>query len=84
MACWNTLNNYKNDYGYSTPGREECKGYLVSDYKSDFTTRFKEYNIHEYQDSPYADIEETWNCFDRSGKKIQIYMNTITGKLKFT
>ena len=34
--------------------------------------------------SGYKKIEETWNCVNKSGKKIQNYMNTITGKLKFT
>ena len=25
-------------------------------------------------------IEDTWNCVNKKGKKIKIYMNTFTGK----
>ena len=53
---------------------EKCKAYLISEYKSDFKDKY------QYYLSRRDKIEETWNCVDKSGKNIQIYMNTFTGK----
>ena len=77
IACWNTVNFY-DDSQFIPRDSEGCTGYLVSEYKERFTIMFKNYKIINKK------IEETWNCVDKSGKKIQIYMNTITGKLKIT
>ena len=75
LACWNIANYNDRKYGY--PDIEKCQGYLKSEYKERFTSMFKHY-------INYKKFEETWNCIDKNGKKIQIYMNTITGKFKIT
>jgi hypothetical protein len=72
LACWNKVNKYDKNYGH--PDREECRGYQVSQYKTEFKQKFKDYLRRSEK------IEETWNCVDKSGKKIKIYMNTFTGK----
>ena len=75
LACWNKVNKYDKNNG--NPDREVCEGYQLSKYKTEFTKKFKEYLKRT------AKIEETWNCVDKSGKKIKIYMNTFTGKFSF-
>ena len=69
IACWNKVN--KSD---SIKDREKCKGYKVSEYKTEFKKMYKDYL--KYNDK----IEETWNCVGKSGKKIRIYMNTYTSQ----
>ena len=69
IACWNKVNKYE---GF--PDSEECKAYLMSEYKSEFKSKY------QYYLSRRDKIEETWNCRDKSGTNIQIYMNTFTGK----
>lgn len=76
IACWNIVNYYESERG--NRDKEECRGYQVSEYKTYFTNKFKS---NQYFGEK---VEETWNCVDKSGKKIQIYMNTMTGKLKIT
>ena len=76
LACWNKVNFY-DEKNLGSPDEESCTGHFLSEYKKEFTNTFKFYK-------GYKKIEETWNCVNKSGKKIQIYMNTITGKLKFT
>ena len=72
LACWNKVNKYDKNYGF--PAREECRGYQASLYKTEFKKKFKDYVRRSEK------IEETWYCVDQKGKKIQIYMNTFTGK----
>ena len=81
LACWNTANTFKDDLGYSDI--EECRGYKISEYKSEFASIFTS-ELKGYQNYHRNPVEKTWKCVDKSGKKIQIYMNTKTGKLKFT
>lgn len=76
IACWNKVNYYESER--NSRDKEECRGYQVSEYKTYFTNKFKS---NQYFGEK---VEETWNCVDKSGKKIQIYMNTMTGKLKIT
>ena len=77
LACWNTINYYdKKNIGFSA--EERCIAYSAKEYKSEFTRKFKNYKLLRNI------IEETWKCVDRNGKRIQIYMNTKTGKIKFS
>jgi len=76
LACWNKVNKYDKEYGH--PDREQCRGYQVKDFKSEFQRKYKDLL------SSREKIEETWTCVDKSGKKRKIYMNTYTGKFKLS
>ena len=76
LACWNKVNKVNEKFG--KPDRERCQGYKRSDYKSMFTSTFQ-----SYKNQP-GDIEETWKCRDKSGKKIKIYMNTFNKTFTMT
>ena len=76
LACWNKVNKVNEKYG--SPDRERCQGYKRSEYKSNFVRIFQEYKSKD------GNIEETWECLDRSGKKIKIYMNTFNKTFTIT
>ena len=76
LACWNKIN--KVDEKFGKPERERCQSYEKSYYKSDFTNKFQDYKRSN------GNIEETWKCWDKSGKKIKIYMNTFNNTFTMT
>ena len=76
LACWNKVNKVNEKFG--KPDRERCKGYRIREYEREFTSIFQEYKNKD------GNIEETWECRDRSGKKIKIYMNTFNKTFTMT
>jgi len=65
LACWLKI---------ESPNMIRCYGYQESEYKEHFKKMFKDYLKRSDK------IEETWNCVNKNGKKIKIYMNTYIGK----
>ena len=65
LACWHKI---------ESPNVVKCNGYQGSEYKDKFKKMFKDYLKRSEK------IEDTWNCVNKKGKKIKIYMNTFTGK----
>lgn len=79
IACWKKpIKNENLKLIDKDKYKERCHGFIKKEYKFYFQNRFKNY----LQSGDKT--EEWWSCADKNGKKMVVYLNTITGKFKIT